>query len=202
MGQPKKPKKRYKTPTHPWRSDRIRDENEIAKEYGLKNKRELWRTHTLLRKYRNQARKLLAGTLEDQAKKEADEILRSLIRLGILSQSANLESILKIDEKAILERRLQTIVIRKSLAATPKQARQMIVHGHISVNGRKVTSPSFLVKKEEEEGISYAPNSPFKTSPVLISKKGEESQDRSENKPSPHEKEGGKMDEQMIEVEE
>ena len=46
----------------------------------------------------------------------------------------------------ILETRLDNVVYRASMAYTREQARQMISHGHILVNGKKVTIPSFLVK--------------------------------------------------------
>ena len=46
---------------------------------------------------------------------------------------------------SLLERRLDNVVYRLKLSVTAQQARQMIVHGHVLVNGRKVTSPSFLV---------------------------------------------------------
>lgn len=46
---------------------------------------------------------------------------------------------------SLLERRLDTIVYRFGLAATRPQARQMVVHGHIRVDGRRVDRPSFLV---------------------------------------------------------
>ncbi len=47
---------------------------------------------------------------------------------------------------SLLERRLSNVIYRLKLATTRTQARQMIVHGHIKVNDRKVYSPSFLVK--------------------------------------------------------
>ena len=62
----------------------------------------------------------------------------------------------------MLERRLQTIVWKKGLARTIYQARQLIVHGHIAIAGRRVTSPGYLVSREEEDRIDYAPGSPFK----------------------------------------
>ena len=46
----------------------------------------------------------------------------------------------------ILESRLDTIVYRMKLAVTPFAARQLVSHGHVSVNGRRVTIPSFMVK--------------------------------------------------------
>jgi small subunit ribosomal protein S4 len=45
----------------------------------------------------------------------------------------------------LLERRVDNVVYRLKMATTRAQARQMIVHGHIKVNGKKVTSPSYLV---------------------------------------------------------
>lgn len=46
---------------------------------------------------------------------------------------------------SLLERRLDSVVYRLKLAVTCTQARQMVVHGHIMVNGRRVTSPSYFV---------------------------------------------------------
>jgi len=49
-----------------------------------------------------------------------------------------------------LERRLQTMVMKRSNLKSPYQARQMVVHGHVSIGNRKVNLPGYLVKKEEE----------------------------------------------------
>ncbi len=46
----------------------------------------------------------------------------------------------------ILESRLDNVVYRAGLAATRRQARQLVVHGHFTVNGRKVNIPSFLTR--------------------------------------------------------
>lgn len=46
---------------------------------------------------------------------------------------------------SLLERRLDSVVYRLKLAVTCSQARQMIVHGHVMVNGKRVTSPSYFV---------------------------------------------------------
>jgi small subunit ribosomal protein S4 len=45
----------------------------------------------------------------------------------------------------LLERRVDNVVYRLKMATTRAQARQMIVHGHITLNGKKVTSPSCFV---------------------------------------------------------
>ena len=53
----------------------------------------------------------------------------------------------------ILKRRLSTIVSGKKLASTPKEARQMIVHKRVLVNGRLMNVPSYLVGFDEEDKI-------------------------------------------------
>lgn len=160
MGDPKKPKKKYETPKFPWRSDILQNELVLLGQYGLRNKRELWRHKTMLSKFRSIARSLLSMPIEKRAKLES-ELLGKLKRLGIISENAVLDDVLDMTVEDILERRLQTIVLRKGLAKTPYQARQLITHGHIAINGRKVLSPSYLVTKEEEKSVTYAPTSPL-----------------------------------------
>ncbi len=163
MGDPKISRRKYDTPSHPWQGSRIKEENELLKKYGLKNKKELWKAQSLLRNYRRQGRDLLArlryGDL--QAQKEMKALLKKLANLGFLSESATIDDVLALELERILERRLQTLVYIKGLAYTPKQARQLIVHGHTVVNDRKVTVPGYLVKKHEEGSIAYNPYSPL-----------------------------------------
>ncbi|MEM1514241.1 MAG: 30S ribosomal protein S4 [Candidatus Thermoplasmatota archaeon] len=161
MGDPKFPRKKYETPSHPWRAERIEREKEIVQKYGLMKKREIWRAETILRKAREQARKLRAKAGEKQAEKEKEALLKRLYNLGILPENATLEDVLALNVEHILGRRLQTLVYLHGLARTPKQARQLIVHGHIAIDGRKVTIPSYLVRRSEEEKISYSPKSPL-----------------------------------------
>jgi small subunit ribosomal protein S4 len=47
----------------------------------------------------------------------------------------------------LLERRLDAIVFRAKFAPTPYAARQLVSHGHFTVNGKRVTVPSYLVKE-------------------------------------------------------
>jgi small subunit ribosomal protein S4 len=49
-----------------------------------------------------------------------------------------------------LERRLDNVVYRLGFAGSRSQARQLVLHGHFAVNGRKVTVPSFLVDPGDE----------------------------------------------------
>ncbi|MHC1604848.1 MAG: 30S ribosomal protein S4 [Candidatus Methanofastidiosia archaeon] len=160
MGDPKKKKKKYMTPIHPWQKDRIDEEKELKKRYGLKNKREIWKAQSVLRNVRRQARTLL-GLSNPQVERETKDLLLRLQRLSILKEEADLDAVLALTIEDILDRRLQSIAVRKGLATTPGQARQMIVHGHIAVNGKKVNAPSYFVSGEEEETISYTTASPF-----------------------------------------
>jgi len=165
MGYPGKNRKSYDTPKHPWQAARIAAEVELVKKYGLRNKREVWKAHSDLKNYRELARKLLAesakGKLAGHVKKQADDVLNKLKRFGMLKQDAELDDILSLDVTSFLERRLQTQVHKQGLANTIKQARQFIVHGHISVRGRKVTVPSYLVSTDEELLLDYYNGSPL-----------------------------------------
>jgi len=69
--------------------------------------------------------------------------------------------VLSLTAKDVLERRLQSIVFRKGLAPTIHAARQMVVHRHITVNGRIVDIPGYLVNLDEEEKVSISPKSAF-----------------------------------------
>jgi small subunit ribosomal protein S4 len=51
---------------------------------------------------------------------------------------------------ALLERRLDNVVYRLRFAASRTQARQLVLHGHIRVNGERVNVPSFLIRSEDE----------------------------------------------------
>ena len=159
MGHPRKARKKYDTPPHPWNAERIKSENKLMAKYGLKNKKEIWKADTLVRNYSRQARYLL-GFSEDQVKTEIDEILGHLKRTGILDENAQLENILDLTVEDILRRRLQTVVHQKGLARTAKEARMFVVHGHIALDGKKVNSPSYVVKKGEEDLVGFYPTSP------------------------------------------
>jgi len=163
MGKPKFSRKRYEKPSHPWQADRIQAENELVQKYGLKNKREIWKAETALKRYRGQARELLAKIRvgDSQTKKESDQLLTRLTKLNILPANPTLDDVLALNTESILSRRLQTVTYLKGLASTPTQARQLISHGHIAINGRKVTVPSYMVTKEEEGNISYLVGSPM-----------------------------------------
>ncbi len=164
MGDPKFSRAHYERPSHPWEAERIKTENELLKKYGLKNKKELWRSQYTLRRFRQRARELqaLVRTGNKQAEKEREQLLRRLGRLGLLPlEGTGLDDVLALDVEALLSRRLQTLTFLKGLAFTPRQARQFIVHGHVSVGGRRVTIPGYLVNRQEENVILYDERSPI-----------------------------------------
>jgi len=165
MGYPGKNHKSYQTPKRPFEKSRIEAETRLVIEYGLRNKREVWKAQAYLRKYRKGARSLLAlgsGTADAAlyaAKK--DELISSLQRNGLLGPDANIDDVLSLKVQVQLERRLQTLVYRKGLARSPKQARQMVTHGHIRIGDRRVSIPGYLVNRVEETQIAYHGTSPF-----------------------------------------
>jgi small subunit ribosomal protein S4 len=164
MGDPKFSRKTFDTPSHPWQGERIKAENEVVRQFGLKNKTEVWKAATMLKNFRKQSRSLQARlrTGDAQAKIEADALIAKCARMGVLPVTGgDLNAILVLQNEDILSRRLQTIVFQKGLATTIKQARQLINHGHIFVDGHKVTVPGYIVLREEEGSVSYNPASPF-----------------------------------------
>ncbi len=143
-------RKKYEKPRKVWDKERIEEEEKIMKEYGLKRKKELWRCEAILRKYRRIARELVGKKDEEKEK----VLIQKLSKLGVLKENATLDDVLSLTVRDILERRLQTIVFRKGLCNSIKQARQLITHGHIKINGRKIVYPSYLVNKDEEDKIT------------------------------------------------
>jgi small subunit ribosomal protein S4 len=144
-------RKKYKKPRRPWDKALLEEERKIMVEFGLRRKKELWRAKEELRKYRRMARDLNA-----RRDKEKEKVLiQKLYKLGLLpSASATLDDVLSLTVKDLLNRRLQTIVYKKGLANTIKQARQFIVHGHVKINGRRIVYPSYLVSRDEEDKIT------------------------------------------------
>ncbi|MDD5182227.1 MAG: 30S ribosomal protein S4 [Candidatus Nanoarchaeia archaeon] len=151
-------RKKYSGPSHLWQMERIKEEAQLKHEYGYKNKKELWKMTSILRNFRGQARKLIPLT-SNQAAIERKQLLNRLISLGLVKEDARLENVLGLTIKDIMDRRLQTIVLKKRLANTVKQARQFITHGHINVGENKVTSPSMLVKFSDENLVSFSGSS-------------------------------------------
>ena len=56
----------------------------------------------------------------------------------------------------LLERRLDNVVYRMGMAASHKEARQLVLHGHFTLNGKKVNIPSLIVKAGDEVSVKEA----------------------------------------------
>lgn len=180
MGDNKKLRKQYKTPTHPWNKTRILAEAELSKEYGLKNKKEIMRTEFLLSKFKSQAKQLITRT-DKQAEVELEQLKQHLFKLGLASGDVQIDNVLDLSVKDLMERRLQTQVVRKGLARSMRQARQFITHGHIMVGSNKLSVPGHLVTVDQEVAIAFSPSSdlaspehPERKSPEDIKKELEE----------------------------
>ncbi|MBA3749988.1 MAG: 30S ribosomal protein S4 [Nitrosopumilus sp.] len=152
MGDPRKAKKNYTRPRSIWTSDQISSELYVVGSYGLRNKKELWKAQTEIARIRNQARSLLALPIEVRQEKET-KLLNYLSRFGLVSNNSTLDDILNLKIEDILERRLQTMVMKRSNLKSPYQARQIVVHGHVSIGNRIINLPGYLVKKDEETEI-------------------------------------------------
>lgn len=158
MGDPKKTRRKYDTPSHPWQRDRITEEKALFEEYGLHNKMEIWRMKTKLKNFKDQV-KALASRIDEQSKLEQKQLVDRLVSLGLMKVSDPVDVILGLTNKDMFERRLQTVLVRKGLARSMKQSRQFITHGHVMVSKKKVTFPSFIVGLKDEALIEFMPTS-------------------------------------------
>lgn len=154
MGDPRKHRKKYSTPEHPWRRERLDAEKELKINYGLKNKTEIYVMESFLRNVKSQLKKLSSQT-SAQATKEREQILTKLRKLSLIDEQATMDTVLGLELKNVMERRLQSIVLKKGFANSIKQARQFIIHGHITIGEKKITSPSYLVSGAEEAQVTF-----------------------------------------------
>lgn len=165
MGYPGKNHKQYQTPKRPFEKTRIEEETRLVIEYWLRNKREVWKAQAYLRRYRKAARDLLslmsAGVDVQTFETKKAVLIDHIQRMGLLGPDADIDDVLSLKVTAQLERRLQTLVYRQGLARSPKQARQLITHGHVAINGKRVSIPGYRVKRVEETQISYYGKSPL-----------------------------------------
>lgn len=152
MGDPRRLRKKFSKPGHPWQRERIASEKDILKAYGLRRKYEIWKVDSLLKKFLNRA-KTIIGERTMQSDVEKKQLLDRLHLLGLLKRGSKVEDVLNLTLKDILERRLQTLVCRKQMARTMLQARAFITHEHVAIGAKKITTPSYLVSTEEEPQI-------------------------------------------------
>lgn len=155
----RKQHKTYDVPMKKWDATRLESEAEVMKKFGLKNKRQLWKAKSMLRRFRTTAKTLFSSNNE-AAERKKKELIDKLVRYGLLSEGAAIDDVLPMTVEQLLGRQLQFIVKSKGLAVSPKQARQLIVHGHIAIGDARVTRPSYMVSVEEEKTVKYSPTSP------------------------------------------
>ncbi|KAL7747944.1 ribosomal 40S subunit protein S9B [Sorochytrium milnesiophthora] len=160
---PRKCSKTYKVPARPFERERMEQELKLAGQYGLRNKREIWRIGLVLSNIRRAARELLK--LEDKDPRrlfEGNALIRRLIRIGVLDEDkAKLDYVLALKIEDFLERRLQTQVFKAGLAKSIHHARVLIRQRHIRVGKQIVDIPSFTVRLDSQKHIDFALNSPF-----------------------------------------
>jgi small subunit ribosomal protein S4 len=160
MGDIKNFRRNWKKPKRPLNFDLKMDELKILGTFGLKTKRELWKTRTELSRVRNQARSLLALRQEVREQKEPI-LMNSLSKVGYVESNATLDDVLNLEINDLLARRLQTIVQKKFYFKTPYQARQAVSHGHVLIGDQIVNIPSYLVNVDEEDKVKLTSESVF-----------------------------------------
>lgn len=143
--------KTYMKPKRPFDKSRIDSEQKIKKDFGLKNKREIWKAEAQVKAMREKAKGLIKESQEEQQK-----LFGQLKRIGLEVNAIG--DVLALEAKDYLERRLQTIVAKKGISPTIRSARQMIAHRRIRVNGKTVDKPSFIVPVELEDKIEIKPS--------------------------------------------
>ncbi|CCE72742.1 Piso0_000336 [Millerozyma farinosa CBS 7064] len=155
--------KTYTVPKRPFESARLDAELKLAGEYGLKNKREIYRIGYQLSKIRRAARDLLTRDEKDPKRLfEGNALIRRLVRIGVLSEDRmKLDYVLALQPEDFLERRLQTQVFKLGLARSIHHARVLITQRHIAVGKQIVNVPSFMVRLDSQKHIDFAHSSPY-----------------------------------------
>lgn len=139
-------RKRYSRPRKAFDKNRIEEENHLVERYGLKNKKEIWKAEARVNDMRRQAKLLITADRSEQEK-----LINKLNKLGF--SVSKIADILALNKENFLKRRLQSIIVEKKIASTPKAARQLIVHKHVTIEGNVVNIPGYIVPVNEENHI-------------------------------------------------
>ena len=143
----KRKHKNYSKPKRPFDKTRIEEEAVIKKDFGLKNKKEIWKAEAKLKSMRERAKKLIKEDLEEQK-----TFFEKLKKIGLKVKS--IAEVLSLDKRDVLNRRLQTVVFKKGLTPTIKTARQMITHKKVLIDGKVVNVPGYIVPIDLEDKIT------------------------------------------------
>lgn len=139
-----RPKKKYELL-------RIKEENVLMEKYGLKNKREIWKSLAKVTYFRHRAKDLARKSNEEQ-----QVFFNKLNAIGL--KVSSISDVLALTLESLLERRLPTVVARKGFASTPQQARQMVVHKKVMIENKVNNTPSYIVPVALESHISVRHN--------------------------------------------
>ncbi|MFW5852831.1 MAG: 30S ribosomal protein S4 [Nanoarchaeota archaeon] len=165
MGDPRKRRKNFARPSVLWNEAVLATDKEILREYKPKNKKEIWKMNSFLQNIKDQAKGITSrlGTARaEQAMHEKELLIAKVKRYGLIQkEDVGLSDLLNLTLRDVMDRRLQTVVFKKNLSKTVSQGRQFIVHGHVKVAGKKITSPSYLVSSEEENSVDFVAKSPM-----------------------------------------
>lgn len=148
----RKPNK-FSWPRKLYDKTRIGDENKLVEEYGLKNKKEIWKAEAKIKYFRNRAKILITADKKEQA-----QFFAKLRSIGL--NVSTIAEVLALNKEDLLKRRLSTVVWKKGLTNTARHARQLIVHKKVSVDGRVIDVPSYIVPIDSEGNIALKVKAP------------------------------------------
>ncbi|MFH1607519.1 MAG: 30S ribosomal protein S4 [archaeon] len=170
----KRKHKTYSRPKRPFDKVRIDKEAEIKKEFGLKNKKEIWKAEAEIKSIREKAKRLISSNPEEQK-----ALFERLKKIGL--EVSSISDVLSLDKEDYLKRRLQTVIVNQKLAKTPKDARQKIVHKKVFVGKNVVNAPSYIVPIELEDKISLKKENKVNKKGIIVENIGEDVVQKVEN---------------------
>ena len=138
--------KKYNRPRKIFDIALMKEEGGLIKRYGLKSRREVWKADFEIGKIRNLAKKLIAGSDKDK-----EEFIARQRAKGF--NVNNIAEVLGLNKEDRLKRRLQSILVSKGLVRTHKQARQLITHKHVKINGKIISAPRHLMTLDQEQNV-------------------------------------------------
>ena len=174
-------KKLFNRPKKSFESFRIKEENNLVKKYGLKNKKEIWKVLAHVNYLRKRAM-----ALANSPEKEQEVLFGKLRGMGL--KVNNTADALGLKVENLMDRRLPSILFKKKMAKTPKQSRQLVVHKKVLIGKKAVNIPSYLVSVEEEELISLKEQKPKKAKPKKDLPQPDNKKEESQVEPSTSDK--------------